>query len=655
MDAQPQSDGSLLISGADADARFDMGNMRCFAAFDGRGAARRVLFPEGLWGGSWSVRVELAGQSVDFRSATGVGRLWRLLAEDERYVLALDSFLDSASPAAFQTLLLRNRTGEPFRVRLILRLDWSLPLSPANRRWRTLAGGVPQLPGLGSLWGRGLGKVAQPQTAKRMVAGPDERTLTGTGVALTWASDAPFEFFAENPLAGRARFDLSVGAGEELTVNWVLLMGTPQDALAALARSAGALQDALDYAVWLPSQHHEADPLLQSLYVSGLNAAIAMYKEFPGGFAGLLAGTDYAYPPRLYFRDSYWTAQALLPARPDIVRTHLLSLARGVHPDGACPSGVFAPHLIAEQGIRAKNPLDWLPDHYDSPSYFVLLVSDYLRATGDHELLRALVPSPREKGPERSVWHILQDCLRALIARDRDGDGLLEKPYAPNDWADNVYRSRWVTYDQALFCAALQNGAEIAGLLGEEALADSYRWAEERALAGMVRELWDEEQGAFVNYRRDGFREDHFSIDTLVALFYDLPLDERKRRRTLVAARNLQTRVNPAQPYGDWGIMSCFPLYRQERDRFGKSTRPYGYHNGADWPYWDGVYGWLLRRAENEDWTYVLTRWWRYGLERGWLTPIEYYSPPYPPGGRLQGWSSSPAAALTWDWRLARL
>ena len=42
----------------------------------------------------------------------------------------------------------------------------------------------------------------------------------------------------------------------------------------------------------------------------------------------------------------------------------------------------------------------------------------------------------------------------------------------------------------------------------------------------------------------------------------------------------------------------------------------------------------------------VLTRWWVYGLEQGWLTPVEYYSPAFPVGGMLQGWSSMPAAIL---------
>lgn len=42
----------------------------------------------------------------------------------------------------------------------------------------------------------------------------------------------------------------------------------------------------------------------------------------------------------------------------------------------------------------------------------------------------------------------------------------------------------------------------------------------------------------------------------------------------------------------------------------------------------------------------VLLRWWDYSLEQGWLTPVEYYSPAFPVGGMLQGWSSMPAAAL---------
>jgi len=60
---------------------------------------------------------------------------------------------------------------------------------------------------------------------------------------------------------------------------------------------------------------------------------------------------------------------------------------------------------------------------------------------------------------------------------------------------------------------------------------------------------------------------------------------------------------------GNWGVMSVFPTYQNARDLFGKSAHPYRYHNCADWPYWDGVYGLILRREGDPDWRYVLTRW----------------------------------------------
>jgi hypothetical protein len=58
----------------------------------------------------------------------------------------------------------------------------------------------------------------------------------------------------------------------------------------------------------------------------------------------------------------------------------------------------------------------------------------------------------------------------------------------------------------------------------------------------------------------------------------------------------------------------------------------------------DGILGTVLYRAEDPETLYVLTRWWHYGLAEGWLTPIEYYSPAFPPGGSLQAWSAMPAS-----------
>jgi|GEM_PF-5255591 len=125
--------------------------------------------------------------------------------------------------------------------------------------------------------------------------------------------------------------------------------------------------------------------------------------------------------------------------------------------------------------------------------------------------------------------------------------------------------------------------------------------------------------------------------------------EENANTRFLVgqeAARSLQTRFNLRQPYGDWGVICVYPNYLNQSDLFSKSELPYCYHNGADWPYWDGVYAALLNRQGDPDWRYVLTRWWEVGLQQGRLTPVEYYSPTYPSGGMLQDWSAVPAAVL---------
>jgi hypothetical protein len=122
--------------------------------------------------------------------------------------------------------------------------------------------------------------------------------------------------------------------------------------------------------------------------------------------------------------------------------------------------------------------------------------------------------------------------------------------------------------------------------------------------------------------------------------------DKKRAQRVLSAAGICQTRWNEQQPYGDWGIMCAFPNYSNPRDLFSITAQPYRYHNSADWPYLDGLYAKVLRKERKPDWRYVLVRWWQYGLEQGWLTPVEYFSPPYPVGGMLQGWSSFAAAVL---------
>ena len=95
-----------------------------------------------------------------------------------------------------------------------------------------------------------------------------------------------------------------------------------------------------------------------------------MYKEV-GRFKGFIAGIVYQSPARTYYRDGYWTAISILKYRPDMVRNQILTLAAGINKDGKCPSAV------------KSNFKNWWGNHYDSPSFFAILLYDYVRLTGD--------------------------------------------------------------------------------------------------------------------------------------------------------------------------------------------------------------------------------------------------------------------------------
>lgn len=625
---RPLEDGSLEVQEPNASSHYAMGNRRLYVAWDGLGSASRIVTADGLYLGQWTVQVFVGEHPVAFKRAQAIGRLWELEGWTEESRVVLTSFLDEEA-ALFQRCLLENKGLRFQKLKAQIRWSSRLPISWWER-WRGgLARWIPRCIRKPHLWGNGWAKVLLPAEARWRLQNGRVEAEGPRGGGWVWVSNCQphriaragkemaLEYTIEVPAGGVAEIVWGLSPARERSVSW-----------------ASSLESAMEYARWLRAvATYGGDPLRRSLIAAGLNAALSAFKMLEENFSGFTAGPDYFYPPRLYFRDGYWTAQVVLPYRPDLVRRHLLSLARGVHSDGRCPSGVFPPDLFG--GLT-----DWLPDHLDAPAFFVLLLADYLRFTEDYNVLKMPVS---DGGP--LLWEVAQRALAYLSSQDRDGDGLLEKPRRPNDWADNVRRSVWVTYDQALYIAALRAGAVIATRIEEEALAHHYRFQAERAREAMDRHLWMPERGYYANYLRPGGGEMNISIDTLLVTYFGLT-DEEKTRRLLFAARRLQTRFNEEQPFGDWGVMCVFPLYSHQEDLFGKSADPYRYHNGADWPYWDGVYGAVLREWEDEDADYVLTRWWEYSLERGWLTPVEYYSPAYPEGGMLQGWSSMPAAAL---------
>jgi hypothetical protein len=637
MVVYPELDGTLRVDLPTAETRYDLGNHQLYVTIDGAGNTRRLLLVEGVDAGGWQIEVHCQGRSIAFQHGRAVGNHWELIGEFQRLRVTFSTVLPQREAAVLQRITVQNADAYPVRLGVTVRIHL-----PEQRQTQPFPGKV--VTHVPQVWARGAAKWAQPAAI-----GPAREEGTGVIQATsprlsTWGSLTTPERVTRKDGHIVLTFWLDIPADGQAEWHWGFCAGTAEQLramLSAVPRFLAEVEEARSALLQrLPSQ---CDPLQRSMVLACCHAALANFKRFAEGFAGFLAGVEYSYPPRLYFRDGYWTAQVALRVRPDFVRQHLLSLACGVHDDGQCPSGVFVPSCLP---FPAQKPadLDWLPDHLDSPALFILLVRDYVRETGDRALLREEIPYPFQPAGSalRHVWAALQAAGQYLLSRDRNNDGVVEKPYRANDWCDNIRRSTWVTYDQALFAAALLALAELAQLLGRSREADDWRHKGERAVSALNNRLWNHEQGHYLDYQRRNFTETHMALDTLVAAYFDL-VPAPQLPSLLRQAKQLLTKYNYSQPFGDWGVLNVYPLYQRRRDLFGKSAQPYHYHNGADWPYLDGVFGTVALRHYDDDAEYILTRWWSYSLAHGWLTPIEYYSPAYPPGGMLQAWSAMPA------------
>lgn len=443
-----------------------------------------------------------------------------------------------------------------------------------------------------------------------------------------------------------------VAFGDSGTV--ALVVGADIAEVAAGGRTlalSGGTAEHRDYVERVTGVFSSGDLELDGLFAACLHAALACYKRLPDGrFGGFSAGNSYSVPPRTYYRDSYWTLQALLPLWPELAREQLLLLAGGVHDDGEAPSGVMTASRAGERVWRARLAADpalasdharegeWWSDHFDSPFYFVLLAHDVARWTRSTDLVE-------ERVGGRSVAELVRAVLRRAAASAPDGV-LPAKPDHDRDWADNVFRSGYVTYDVGLYHGALLAAASLFERAApREAAGYRERAAEVRSAASA--RLYREDLGHFVEFvRLDGSGEERLALDSLTALRFGLASRGQALATLSAIGSTLETRHNHAQPHGDWGVMCGYPAYGRGTRLRGKSAFPLRYHNGSDWPYLDGIYAEALMAAGAPGWRYPLTRWRQHSLARGWPTPVEYYAPPWGRGSPLNGWSAMPAAAM---------
>lgn len=367
---------------------------------------------------------------------------------------------------------------------------------------------------------------------------------------------------------------------------------------------------------------------LKAFFNSCYNCSLSMYKE-KGKFKGFLAGLVYGSPARTYFRDGYWTMLSVLQSKPELVKNEIITLSKGIDKDGKCPSAV------------RYNFKNWWGNHYDSPSFFAIMLYDYVRITGDESILKYKWRRYTVLDAAIKVVEKLSECA--------DSTGLLYKGGAYNrrDWCDNVFREGYVTYDEALYARALYGLAELTVSRSKE-LSDAYRQRANKVKDAINSLLWAPELGYYVNYKNENRTEDNLSIDTVLMVLFGLADDERAKSMLSCMERMLESRSNTEQKAGDFGVLSVYPFYKYAEDVVAKSSYPYYYHNGGDWPYWSAAYAYA-KRQHGMDYMYPLTRWFEYNVAKKNFTPIEFFSPFHKDGSLLQGWSSLGAFVLSTD------
>lgn len=436
-----------------------------------------------------------------------------------------------------------------------------------------------------------------------------------------FACNAPYKLEKENMF-----FELEVDVCGEKRIPFVTSYEEGQaycdSLLSSFAEIAEATRKEIDDVAIPASAQTEEE---KALYLSALFCCLENYKEC-GGLKGFVAGCRYLKPLRTYYRDSYWTVLSTYAYNISLVKNQIRTLAHGIDKDGSCPSAV-------KQDFSA-----FWGGHYDSPSFFVMMTYDYVNHSGDVAFLQ-------EEVNGKSVLDLCALVVQKQMERT-DETGLLYKegPFNKLDWADEVNRNGYVTYDEALYYRALTCMEKLCRACGRD--GSLYAQTAEKVKAAVNRLLWDEEKGYYVNYVDGEFTEDNLSVDTVLVYLFGIAEGERAERMLNAMEQMLETKNNHLQQAGDYGVMCVYPFYKRISAAYFKSSQDYEYHNGGNWPYWSAMYAYAKYLAGRE-YRYPLESWFSYNLERGIYTPVEYFSPCRKSGSTLQAWSG--AAAFVFD------
>jgi len=288
---------------------------------------------------------------------------------------------------------------------------------------------------------------------------------------------------------------------------------------------------------------------------------------------GIYAGLPWF--PEYWGRDSFIAlpGATLVTGRFEAARAILSSFAAFQDRDPASPFFGRLPNIVKPGSLDFHTT--------DGTPRFVLALRDYLRYSGDSSLLRELYP-------------VVVASLDGSLARFTDGHGLLV--HADNEtWMDArragdlaAYAPRGTRANdiQALWYGQLLAGVEFAELLGDQAAAERWRQA-----AGHVQHGFAQLFIAPVTQQRPLSIADHVTAqgvadhtlrpNVLFALDMVLATDAAS-----ITAHAWRTLVFP------WGVTTLDPADRGFHPFHfapGCWHKDAAYHNGAVWPWLDGI------------------------------------------------------------------
>ena len=372
---------------------------------------------------------------------------------------------------------------------------------------------------------------------------------------------------------------------------------------------------------------HGLTEIEKAIFYNTYYCALENYKN-AHNFKGFMAGHKYLLPMRSYYRDSYYTVLPMYNGHTDKVREQILTLAKGILDDGRCPSAVkfdYSP---------------WWIGHYDSPSFFVIMLYDYIKHTKDDWFLREEVNGVK-------LYDLAVKVMDKLAEKEKDYNLLYKDGnYNKCDWADEVNRNGYVTYNNILYARALKCISNMSidwykNSGNYERFIDKYC----KVLHSLNTYLWDDEKGQYVNYRTEDFIEDNLSIDTVLAVNFGLLTGEKAERLLKNMERTLECKNNRNIKVNNFGVACVYPLYSGVESAYNKSSQPYDYHNGANWPYLTAMYA-HAKRMYNMEYRNILTDWFIQNIEKNNFTPVEYYSSICKDGSMLQAWDGCIAFVL---------